>query len=365
MNILHINSYSLQGKFYKNMTDRMFKLGYNSKVYVPTLKKSSSSATEIGNYYDISACYNSLDRYFFVSKHRKIFVDIQKKYNINDFDLIHAHSLFSNGFIALKLFNRYSIPYVVAIRDTDVNLFFKKFFFLRKLGFEIMNNAKKIIFISQSYREQVIDKYVPSTFKDAFFQKSVVIPNGIDKFWLENKNNEKKLATSTLNLLSVGELTKRKNFLKTIDALTKLNRDGIESRLYIVGKIINNKIYKKIIANRNVIYRGPMPREELIDIYRKCDIFVLPSHTETFGLVYPEAMSQGLPLVYTKNQGFDKWFPDGHVGYAVDSKKSDEIYQAVILIMDNYSQISNNAIDGSEKFSWEKIVSDYSKVYSK
>lgn len=40
----------------------------------------------------------------------------------------------------------------------------------------------------------------------------------------------------------------------------------------------------------------------------------MPSHKETFGLVYAEAMSQGLPIIYTKNQGFDGQFPDGYVG---------------------------------------------------
>ena len=40
--------------------------------------------------------------------------------------------------------------------------------------------------------------------------------------------------------------------------------------------------------------------------------FCLPSHAETFGLVYVEAMSQGLPIIY-EGQGFDKQFQDGEV----------------------------------------------------
>ena len=39
----------------------------------------------------------------------------------------------------------------------------------------------------------------------------------------------------------------------------------------------------------------------------------MPSKYETFGLVYPEAMSRGIPIVYTKNQGFDKYFEDGEI----------------------------------------------------
>ena len=38
-------------------------------------------------------------------------------------------------------------------------------------------------------------------------------------------------------------------------------------------------------------------------IYRENDIYVMPSIIETFGLVYAEAMSQGLPVIYTRGQG--------------------------------------------------------------
>jgi len=44
----------------------------------------------------------------------------------------------------------------------------------------------------------------------------------------------------------------------------------------------------------------------------------MPSITETFGLVYAEALSQGLPVLYTRGQGFDRQFEEGEVGYAVD-----------------------------------------------
>lgn len=46
-----------------------------------------------------------------------------------------------------------------------------------------------------------------------------------------------------------------------------------------------------------------MDKTKIIDVYRDSDIFVMPSKFETFGLVYVEALTQGLHLIYTKGQG--------------------------------------------------------------
>ena len=76
---------------------------------------------------------------------------------------------------------------MVAIRATDVKVFFRKIVMLRKLGVEIMKNAKYLVFISPFYyKDDVIDTYVPENLREEMKKKSIVIPNGVDKFWLDN-----------------------------------------------------------------------------------------------------------------------------------------------------------------------------------
>jgi glycosyltransferase involved in cell wall biosynthesis len=106
-----------------------------------------------------------------------------------------------------------------------------------------------------------------------------------------------------------------------------------------------------------------MKKDELISIYRKCDIFVLPSFTETFGLVYPEAMSQGLPVIYSKDQGFDNWFPEGVVGYSADSKDVESVFDAISKTYSKYHEISINVLKNYRKFSWERIGPEYIELY--
>jgi glycosyltransferase involved in cell wall biosynthesis len=90
---------------------------------------------------------------------------------------------------------------------------------------------------------------------------------------------------------------------------------------------------------------------------------VLPSITETFGLVYPEAMSQGVPVIYSKGQGFDRQFQEGTVGYHVDPKNPTEIANKIIKITNNYDVISRNCSAMVVRFDWRKIEYSYLKIY--
>ena len=79
-------------------------------------------------------------------------------------------------------------------------------------------------------------------------------------------------------------------------------------------------------------------------------IFILPSIHETFGLVYAEALSQGLPIIYTRGQGFDGHFEEGEVGYSVDCYDYEEISNKVLEIITKYETISSKAVNGVQKF---------------
>ena len=64
---------------------------------------------------------------------------------------------------------------------------------LRKKGIKIMENASRIFFLSESYKKYVFDNYIPKEKKN-IIKKCVVIPNGIDNFWLDNiYNNQESL----------------------------------------------------------------------------------------------------------------------------------------------------------------------------
>ena len=89
----------------------------------------------------------------------------------------------------------------------------------------------------------------------------------------------------------------------------------------------------------------------------------MPSLSETFGLSYIEAMSQGIPIIYTRGQGIDGVFEEGTVGYHVNPYDIEETYNAIKRILSDYEKFSNACIEESKQFSWDVIVDDYQKIY--
>jgi len=365
MKVLHINSYYIEGKFYKNLYEEQVKEGLAIDVFVPISKSFKKNDFDYGEYTTIHANHNKYDRYIFHLKHHKILKDITKNYDINKYSLIHAHSLFSNGYIAMKLKEKYKTPYIIAVRNTDVNLFFRKMVHLRKMGIKILKNADKVVFLSKAYRDDVIKEYVPESNQKDLFDKSEIIPNGIDEFWFDNIGiPPKKRRNPDIKILQIGDINSNKNIETTVKAVELLIEKGYKVKLDVVGKVIDQKIFNNIKNLFFVKYLGYKSKEELIQIYRDNDFFILPSIHETFGLVYAEAMSQGLPVIYTRGQGFDGHFKEGEVGYSVYCLDETEIFRKVIDIIPEYETISSKAVNEVKKFRWHNITKEYLNLYN-
>ena len=238
-------------------------------------------------------------------------------------------------------------PYVVAVRNTDVNVFFKNLFYLRHIGIKIIENAEAVFFLSDSYKRTVFEKYIPSFETEAIEKKVYVIPNGIDSFWLDNIYQDrdyvstyKRLSVKQLRLVFVGLLSQEKNITATLKAIKELECQGWQIEFTVIGNVKDKKQYKAVIEDNHTNYVGPKNKEDIIQFLRESDIFVMPSKTETFGLVYAEALSQGMPVIYTRGQGFDGQFEEGEVGYSVNCYDADEIAQRIIDITTDYERIS-------------------------
>lgn len=368
MRILHINSYyDNDGKpgFYKNLYD-IQKDDMPITVFVPTHITYDSKNRDFGDYTRIVKSYNKIDRFFFLYKEEKIFDKMCENIDISLYDIVHAHSLFSNGYLAYRIKKKFDVPYVVAVRDTDINIFFEKFFYLRKFGIEILKESSNVIFLSQAYRDKLLEKFIPEFLVKEISQKSLVIPNGINEFWLNNKYYNKKFTDKkTIRIIYVGNVEARKNVQSTIGACRLLQERGYTIDFKIVGKIKEKKFIELINKYSFVQYKKFCEKEELISFYRESDIFVMPSKTETFGLVYAEAMSQGVPVIYTRGQGFDQQFKDGDIGYAVDCRSVKDIADKIEMIKKDIISISQRCIEKVDKFQWKKISKEYSNIYSR
>lgn len=310
------------------------------------------------NVYVVNHPFSVFERLLFFPKQRYLLKEIEKTVPLEQIDLIHAHTLFSSGYLAYRLHKKYGIPYIVAVRNTDVNVFFRYMRHLRHIGKKIAKHAQKIIFISPAYKEQVLGTYLPQTITG----KSIVLPNGIDPIFLQRRTKHEPDRT-TIRLIYIGRIEKDKNINTIIRVADQLVQNRQPVALCLVGKIIDAH-YASMIKNRSYItWHDQCAKEEVLQYLQQNDIFIMPSYHETFGLVYAEAMSQGLPLVYTKGQGFDGFFEDGCVGYAVPSDNVSYITSKVMDIHRHYNTFSERCVQNVSQFDWQNIVKNYTIIY--
>lgn len=362
-NILHVNSYYAVSPFYRNLYAEQLKSGLNIKVYVPVANGGGQPSHDLGDYSDLAANYGKFDRVNFGVKHRKIFSHLVRHYSGQCFNAVHAHSLFSNGYLAYRYKQEYAVPYVVAVRNTDLNVFFKYMLHLRALGIRILMDASKVVFLSPSYLSAVTDGYIPKPLRSQLLEKSVVIPNGIDDFWLERRVLGKGPSGQEVNIVYAGVVDANKNCLTTLRACRLLAGEGHNVRFTVVGQVRNKHIHAQLMSDPLVTYHEPKTKEGLLALYERQSIFVMPSIHESFGLVYAEAMSQGLPVIYSRGQGFDGQFADGLVGHSVNPKDEHEIASVVKHIHANYFCYSKRAAEGAIEFRWKDIATRYRALY--
>lgn len=361
MKILQMANGYLGNRLYENLFAALERQGVSNLVYVPV--NVSDPPAQVPEGVIVSHCFSTLDRALFFRKQKKLMADMERHYDLKDVDVIHAHTLFSAGYAAMKFKQKYGVPYIVAVRNTDVNVFFKYMIHLRNTGVQILRGAEKVIFLSPVYQKKVLKQYVPEKFRQEIENKSVVIPNGIASLFFEQKGQPRQLKPGQVRLIHVGEINSNKNPELTIQAMKLLQGSGIKAAFKAVGTIKEDK-YREILAQPDVEHVERCGQEEVINHLRGADIFVMPSHTETFGLVYAEAMSQGLPVLYTLGEGFDGQFHEGTVGYAVSDKDPQDVADKILQILERYETISANAVAMVDKFRWDTIAEEYANIYT-
>lgn len=364
MRVLHINCNYIGTTLHQLMIEQLDSIGVENEVFVPTYDKNLS-VIDVNSNVRVEECFKKWDRLFFDYKQKKIIDTIERLYDVSSFDLIHAYTLFTDGNVARSLSVKYNVPFVVAVRNTDVNTFFKNMKHLRSRGVNIMKKAKYVFFLSEAYRKTVFEKYIGNRFKDELMRKTHIISNGIDDFWFENENSliEKKDFSKEVKLVYVGGIDRNKNIETTQSAMEILRKSGVNISLTVVGKVKEQSVFERISLDKYTTILPPTAKELLVGVYRDADIFVMPSYTESFGLVYVEAMSQGLPVIYSKGQGFDEQFPNGMVGYSVDAYSAQSVADGIKNVINEYENIQPRVAKLSRRFNWKEIAQYYYSLY--
>jgi glycosyltransferase involved in cell wall biosynthesis len=370
MHVLHICSDYSRQKLYSELIIALSKTGIQQTVYVPV-----RTAWEVGKY-DISGQPNISLIYAHILKKKhsilyhlkikSILANLQSKIDLGTVDLVHAHFLFSDGGVAYQLKQIHSIPYLVAVRNTDINVFFKYMLHLKGLGRKILQAAQKVMFVTPAYRDLLAHKYLSPEMNYGILS-APVIPNGLKDEWFEKVIERDKNIVPPLNLLYVGDFTHNKNILHLLHVLRRLS-ETMEIKITLAGGGGNgHKDVLKLLNQNGFEFAEYVGRVEGIDamkaLYARHHIFIMVSKFETFGLVYIEAMSQGLPVIHTAGQGIDGYFVNSSFAIPVKANAKDEIGNALKKLVDTYNQATQDAVVTSRSFSWQLIARKYLNLY--
>lgn len=300
----------------------------------------------------------------FMLHFRALFITryIKKKYAIQKYDVIHAHSLLFNGSVARNLSKKYNKPYIVAVRNTDLEVL-SKLPIYKKTARKIMKDASEIIFISESLK----DKFQRQVFMwDATIERKIsVIPNGISDEWYIEDIQHHQFTKEKIKFVYQGTLLERKRVEYVLSIIKKLNEDGYNCEYKIYGEgpcknLIKNRIKEYGLDQKVQIYPWTNDYAQIKKNYCEADIFIMPSYDETFGISYIESLACGTPVIYTKGDGIDGMLQKNQ-GKSLFG--NDLMHDCMIVkeMIENYDQYYN--CTRNKKFTWKAIGNQYIEIY--
>lgn len=372
--ILHITNDYSGSTVYKNLVRELDNNGVEQIVYNPFRESSRIGKNKINFkskrsqiiYSHILSKY--ADRVLYQKKIKKIVQDIEARIDLKSVRFIHAHTWYSDGGAAYELHKKYNIPYIVAVRNTDLNLFLKYFLHERDYGKKILQNADKIITISAVYKKRMLEDPRLSHIMNDVQQKIMMIPNGVDPYWIESKVSQRKIVENEkrIQLLYIGKFDKGKNVFNLINAVKNHNhkvQNMVKLTLIGGGGNDEKRILDSIKDDHSFEFVGRVDSLPVLkSYYERSDFFTMPSKAETFGLVYIEALMQGLPVMYTQNEGIDGFYDDS-IGEKVEDTSVFAIERGLERLIQKRDHYSFDIEKFSENHDWKKIAEIYQQLY--
>ncbi len=181
-----------------------------------------------------------------------------------------------------------------------------------------------------------------------------LMPRGVDAELFNPGKRTRALHESRMVLGFVGRLSVEKNITQLVAVQDELQRTGVRNfRFVIVGHGAEEAWLRERLHGAD--FTGVLHGEELARAYADMDLFVFPSHTDTFGNVVLEALASGVPAIVTRDGGPKTIVHDGETGRVVPDEDFASAIAGVLADGERHAAMRQAARAYALTASWDAV----------
>lgn len=287
------------------------------------------------------------------------------------FDALHAHWAVPQGWVASVLRTRLDVRVLTTAHGGD--LYALRNGLPLKAKRWALRSSDRVTAVSSSLRQEVLALGVEE-------ERVRVLPMGVDasRFTPEAMSPDvrRELNADGPALLFAGRLVEKKGARYAIEAMPEILRAEPAARLTIVGDGPERPALEQRSAelglNGHVRFAGAIANERLPGYFSSADVFIGPSvveangDTESFGVVFAEAMASGCPVVATEVGGIGDLVVKDETGLLVPERDAGAIADGVLRILKDPVERERLARNGvqlvRERFDLSRAAAGYAEL---
>lgn len=305
------------------------------------------------------------------------FLSLVKLVNKEKIDIIHAHWIIPQGFLAViykKVFRKKNLKIICTVHGGDI--FSLRSWLFTRIKRWTLNNADRITVVSEEIKEEIKKIGVKNSFVK-------VMPMGVDEKLFSPDKYDKSIKTryniTGPFLLFVGRLVEKKGGEYAISAMPMVVNKYPNTKFIIIGegpleKDLKKQV-KKMDLENNIIFAGGVPNCELPSYYATADLFLgsniiaKSGDREGFSLVFIEAMLSKCCVIASNLKSISSAIKNEKTGIQVDVKNTELFAGKIIELIGDENKRKKLAQEGykfaRERFTWNIANNRYYHEFSK
>ena len=284
-------------------------------------------------------------------------------------DILHVHyaiphasaAVFAKHILASEGIR---IPVITTLHGTDITLVGRDKTYTPVISYSI-NESDGVTTVSESLKRETLELFDVK-------KEIMVIPNFVDfsRFSKKPKDHFRKVIAPNGEkmIIHTSNFRKVKRVGDVVRVFQKIN-EKTPSRLLLIGdgpeRINIEMLCRELNIASLITFLGK--QEAVEEILSICDLFILPSEHESFGLAALEAMACELPVISSNTGGIPELMIDGVTGFMSNVGDVEKMANDALLILEDaetLKRFKSNALARAREFSIDTILPQYESFYS-